>query len=100
MAATYRRRRAVAALLLVTVAVLAVQVLGLVGDVAAGWAEPVSRPVDGPVVTVEVAPGDTLWSIARRVHPGEDVRPVVEAMVAERGSASLQVGDAVRVPAG
>ncbi len=100
MAATYRRRRVVAALLLVTVVVVAVQLVGLAADVAGGWAAPATGPIDGATVVVEAEPGDTLWSIARRVRPGDDVRPAVEAMIAERGDAALQVGDAVRVPAG
>jgi len=98
MAATYRRRRIVAALLVVTVIVVAVQLLGLAVDVAGGWSTPAARPIVGPTVVVEAEPGDTLWTIARRVHPDGDVRPVVEAMVAARGGAALQIGDPVRVP--
>jgi Tfp pilus assembly protein FimV len=34
-----------------------------------------------PRVHYVVQPGDTLWSIARRVAPGRDPRPVVDGMV-------------------
>jgi nucleoid-associated protein YgaU len=44
---------------------------------------------DGPTVPPEgrarttyvVRPGDTLWSIATELRPGEDPRPVVDALV-------------------
>jgi Tfp pilus assembly protein FimV len=32
-------------------------------------------------VTYTVQPGDTLWSIARRVAPGRDPRPVVDRLI-------------------
>lgn len=98
MAATYRRRRLVAALVLVTLLVVAVQLAQALSGLAAGWAAPTPAPIEGPTVVVEAGPGDTLWSLARAVHPDGDVRPVVEAMVAERGAASVAVGDQVRVP--
>ncbi|HEX7132620.1 MAG TPA: hypothetical protein VF228_08595, partial [Iamia sp.] len=99
LAATYRRRRLVAVLVLVTVLVVAVQLAQVLAGVAAGWSAPTAAPIDGPTVTVEAGPGDTLWSLAREVHPEGDVRPVVEAMVADRGTAAVVVGDQVRVPA-
>lgn len=100
MARVYHRRRVVVALVLVTVAILAVMAAGAARDLATGWAAPVPATIEGPTVVVEVGPGDTLWTVARRVRPAGDVRPVVEAMLAERGTSELQVGDAVRVPAG
>lgn len=100
MAATYRRRRLVAAVGLVLAAVALVLAVQAAAGVAAGWAAPSSAPIEGPVVTVEAQPGDTLWTLARRVQPSGDVRPAVEAMLAERGTAALEVGEEVRVPAG
>jgi hypothetical protein len=49
------------------------------------------------MVTVE--PGDTLWSIARRLQPTGDVRSLVDQLQALNGSAPLQSGDQVRIPA-
>ncbi|HYI63209.1 MAG TPA: hypothetical protein VEW93_15570 [Acidimicrobiales bacterium] len=98
-AVVYRRRRVVAALALVTVLALALLAARSVAGVAAGWAAPTPAAVGGPVVVVEAGSGDTLWTLARQVHPTGDVRPVVEAMVADRGTPALQVGDEVRVPA-
>jgi hypothetical protein len=98
LAATYRRRRLVAALVVVTVLVVALQLAQALAGVAAGWAAPSSAPIEGPTVVVEAEAGDTLWSLARQVHPTGDLRPVVEAMVADRGTAAVDVGDDVRVP--
>jgi hypothetical protein len=100
MAATYRRRRIVAALLLVTVLALGWLAVDAAAGAAARWAAPQPTPIDGPTVVVEAGPGDTLWTLARQVHPSGDVRPAVEAMIAERGGSAVQVGDEVRVPAG
>lgn len=51
----------------------------------------------GPTIVAE--PGDTLWTIARRVAPGTDVRPLVDDLVALNGS-TIQPGQAVRLPVG
>jgi nucleoid-associated protein YgaU len=50
------------------------------------------------VVAVEVEAGDTLWSIARRVQPTGDVRPLVDRLVAQQGSTPLQPGQVIDVP--
>lgn len=48
--------------------------------------------------TVVVQPGDTLWTIARRIQPAGDVRALVDRLVAAHGSAPLQPGERVSVP--
>jgi len=59
---------------------------------------------DGPErparqVTYVVEPGDTLWSIARRVAPRHDPRPVVDALVeANDLHGGLQAGRELSVP--
>jgi Tfp pilus assembly protein FimV len=59
---------------------------------------------DGPErparqVAYVVEPGDTLWSIARRVAPGHDPRPVVDALVeANDLHGGLQAGQELSVP--
>jgi hypothetical protein len=50
------------------------------------------------VQRVIVQPGDTLWSIARKLAPDMDPRIVVDKMVAARGSADVQPGEAVDWP--
>ncbi len=100
MAPVYRRRRLLAVLVLVTVLVVGWQLAQVAVGVAGGWAAPTSAPIEGPTVVVEADAGDTLWTLAREVRPTGDVRPAVEAMLAERGDAELEVGDRVRVPVG
>ncbi len=100
MAPVYRRRRVLAALVLVTVLVVGWQLVQAATGVAAGWSAPTPATIDGPTVVVEADAGDTLWTLAREVRPTGDVRPAVEAILAERGSAELEVGDRVRVPVG
>jgi Tfp pilus assembly protein FimV len=45
-----------------------------------------------------VQPGDTIWSIARRLQPTGDVRALVDALVERNGGAALDVGQRLAVP--
>ena len=45
-----------------------------------------------------VQSGDTLWSIARQLHPGGDPRPWVDQLAAEVHGASLQAGQRLVLP--
>lgn len=49
---------------------------------------------------VTVAPGETLWGIARRLAPGQDPRPVVEQIVRlnELDGGGLQAGQQLLLP--
>jgi Tfp pilus assembly protein FimV len=52
-----------------------------------------------PRVTYVVQPGDTLWSIARRVAPGQDPRPVVDRLIeANDLRGGLQAGEELSIP--
>jgi hypothetical protein len=63
----------------------------------AGPAVPtVDGPGPGPLPVYVVQPGDTLWSIARRLDPAGDVRATVDRLVERHGSAIVDVGD--RIP--
>lgn len=94
-AAVYRRRRLVA---LAVGAGLALAV-GHAGAALGGDSlAPAERRPE--VVTVVVEPGDTLWSVARRLAPGRDPRPVVDALVQARGSAELVPGETLTWLAG
>ena len=44
---------------------------------------------------VVVQPGDSLWSVARRLAPGSDPRPVVDALTLARHGAPLLPGETV-----
>jgi Tfp pilus assembly protein FimV len=68
--------------------------------VAPGLAKGDGPERPAPQVHYVVQPGDTLWSIARRVAPGRDPRPVVDALVRSndlRGG-GLQPGQELAVP--
>ncbi len=43
-------------------------------------------------------PGDTLWSIASRVEPGSDPRPLVDRLEQEIGGGVLQPGERLILP--
>jgi hypothetical protein len=91
--AVYRRRRVLAALV----------GLGLVLTIARAGAtlggSSLATPERLPhVQQVVVAPGDTLWSIARRAAPGHDVRPIVDAIVRTLGTSAVVAGQSISVP--
>lgn len=91
--ATRPRRRRPARL--VVLAALAAIVLCLAPRVGSAFGSvPASAPERGPEPVVYVVqPGDTLWSIARRLQPTGDVRPLVHRLERANGGARLQVGD-------
>jgi hypothetical protein len=97
-ATTYRRRRAVAAGLGVAVVLVAAQAGGALGDTP--LAVPERRPAVEPArpARVVVGPGDSLWSIAERLEPGEDPRPIVDALAEARGGAPLIPGETIVWP--
>jgi hypothetical protein len=45
-----------------------------------------------------VQPGDSLWSIAARVDPSGDPRPLVAKLAAELGSSTVQPGEHITIP--
>jgi hypothetical protein len=47
-------------------------------------------PAGRPVHVVQ--PGETLWSIARTLHPDGDVRPLVDRLVELNGGDHLESG--------
>ena len=108
--AVYRRRRL--AVLLCAATLVAFGWLGLhwlTGLSGGGPLTAAGQP--GAEVTTElhtelvtasrviVQPGDTLWSIARRVQPTGDVRPLVARIAAQRDGRALQVGETIVLPA-
>ena len=101
-AATYRRRRVAAAGLALAIVVGAAQAGGALGDSPLGVSE--RRPASSatasasPPVSYVVEPGDSLWSIAEELAPGEDPRPVVDALAEARGDAPLIPGETIVWP--
>ena len=96
MERTYvRRRRTVA---IVATALVAV----LLSPLAAGAVRRGEAPAPAAQQVVVVRSGDTLWSIAQRVRPGEDPRVVASLLASAHGveAGSLTVGSSLVVPAG
>lgn len=113
---TLRRRRLMVLLAALTTAVLLVlaasRAAATFRDVPASVPE--RRPVpalDGGAAAGSVAararhavsgyvvqPGDTLWSIARRLQPDGDVRPLVDQLVDLNGGTDLAVGQRLPIP--
>ena len=92
-AAIYWRRRAVA----VVVGLAALVMAGKAGAALGG--SPLAVPERRPATSQSVVqPGDSLWSIAARLEPGHDPRPVVDALSADRGGAPLVPGEVVTLP--
>ena len=44
---------------------------------------------------VIVQPGDTLWSIAQRLAPDADPRPLIDKLTQSLGTANLQAGQEI-----
>lgn len=104
--AVYRRRRLT--VLAFAVALAAPAVAGLAVGAPGGGPLTTSGAGSSPTTRIQVqtvarsthvvAPGDTLWSIARRLQPEGDVRPLVDALAASRNGRPLQVGERIRLP--
>lgn len=88
-----RRRLAGAAVVIGALAGLAVPVSALGGRVTAP-----SPGLLTPGTAYTVEPGDTLWSIATRLDPTGDPRPLVARMVAETGSSTVVPGERIELP--
>ena len=89
--AVYLRRRVTAVLLgMVLVLVMAQAGAALGGSTLAA---PERRPA--VLEHTIVRPGDSLWSVAQRLAPGEDPRPVVDALEQARHGEPLVPGERV-----
>ena len=116
-ASTYRRRQVVAAGLVVGLVLVVWAALGVLGAGTLPVPERPSQsgpagasvytaphggalyiaPHGGALYTVQ--PGDTFWSIAQRLKPHADPRPLVDKLVAAHGGSTLHVGERIPIPA-
>jgi len=91
-----RRGRLVVVLVLATLTLIAFS-LGRASssDASRGAGRPAS-----PRPTTVVQPGDTLWSIARRIEPGADPRVMVDriARLNDLGGRPIQSGQQLTLP--
>ena len=92
--AVYMRRRVIAASLGLGIVLTAAHAgLALGGSTTTPGCGPHPQFVDGVV-----QPGDSLWSIARRVAPHSDPRKMVDAFAAKLGTSDVQAGELISVP--
>lgn len=102
MAAVYRRRRVMVAVVAALCVVALASVLIPIGTAVArayGLVSPAvphieSVPADGIIV---VQPGDTLSTIARRLMPSGDIMPLVDRLAQLHGPGPLMSGDRIDV---
>ena len=75
-------------------------VLGSVVSAKAGAGTDVAPAAAGSFITVTVAPGDTVWSLATRLADGGDVRSLVSEIISVNSLASVDVatGQKLRIP--
>ena len=95
---TYARRRAAAVLLVIGVILAVRAVLGALGGGPLTAPEPVSSPAPVAARAVVVQPGDTMWSIARRLDPNGDVRITVQRLAKANGGAAVRAGQRLVLP--
>lgn len=94
--ATYWCRRAfVAALVVGLVLVMAQAGAALGGSSLATPERSTTSASSASVRHTVVRPGDSLWSVASRLAPGSDPRPVVDALSDARDGAPLVPGETV-----
>ena len=75
-------------------------VLGSVVSAKAGAGTDVAPAAAGSFITVTVAPGETVWSLANRLSAGSDVRSLVSEIISVNSLASVDVatGQKLRIP--
>jgi hypothetical protein len=76
----------------------AASVVGVGSGVGVGAGTGAGAVAGAGVSVVVVAPGDTLWSIAADLVPGEDPRPLVATLIELNGGDPLQIGQQIVVP--
>ena len=98
-AATYRRRRRVAAIALA--AVTSALTLGAHGVLTGPGGVPGSAAGTGtahPGGVVRAEPGDSLWAVAERHHGEVDLARYVEVLIDLNGGTAIAAGQLVRLP--
>jgi LysM repeat protein len=75
-------------------------VLGSVVSAKAGAGTEAAATTAYSFITVTVAPGDTVWSLANRITSGGDVRSLVSEIISVNSLASvdLTAGQKLRIP--
>lgn len=90
-----RRRRTLLAMMGLALALLAIPLGGSGGDSHTTGSASAAQLHAGTYV---VRSGDTLWSIAQRVDPSGDPRPIVSQLASELGTYTVVPGEQVTIP--
>lgn len=96
--ATYWRRRVVVVLLAVALVLVMARAGAALGgsNPAAPERHPAhSADAASTVRSTVVRPGDSLWTVAERLVPGDDPRPVVDALADARHGTVLTPGETI-----
>jgi hypothetical protein len=93
--ATYWCRRAFVAALVVGLVLVMAQAGAALGGSSLATPERSTTSSASVVRHTVVRPGDSLWSVASRLAPGSDPRPVVDALSQARDGAPLVPGETV-----
>ena len=75
-------------------------VLGSLVSAKAGAGTDIAPQAANSFITVTVAPGETVWSLANRLAAGSDVRSLVSEIISVNSLASvdLAAGQKLRIP--
>ena len=92
--ATYWKRRLVVVLLAVALVLVMARAGGALGGITPAAPERHPAHSSQPASTV-VRPGDSLWSVAERLAPDSDPRPVVDALSEARHGTVLTPGETI-----
>jgi hypothetical protein len=92
-----RRRRTLLAVMGLLLIALALPLSGTGGSSHTTGSAPVETSVNGTGVYT-VKPGDTLWTIAARMEPSGDPRPIVAELAKEIGSDTVTPGEQITLP--
>jgi len=90
-----RRRRTLLAMMGLALALLALPLGGFGGD---SHITESASAVQLHAGTYVVRAGDSLWSIAQRVDPAGDPRPIVSQLASELGTYNVVPGEQVTIP--
>ena len=90
---TYWRRRAVVALMVVALLFVMARAGAALGGSTP--AAPERHPAHSSAATTVVQSGDSLWTVAERLAPDDDPRPVVDALSSVRHGTVLTPGETI-----
>jgi hypothetical protein len=95
--ATYWKRRLVVVLLAVALVLVMARAGAALGGStpAAPERHPAHSSVESQAASTVVRPGDSLWTVAERLVPGDDPRPVVDALSEARHGTVLTPGETI-----